>query len=123
MKPIHITTINPVMPGLRIRIILAEDPDEVYLDDVLNAGGAYSGEIDAPDDIVVLQLTDDEGELLIQCRVPVASLSPMECFMTNPPKLNADELHKRWRKKYREMQSNGIKKPDPEAVARAAFKF
>jgi hypothetical protein len=77
----------------------------------------------ALDIIVALVLTNDDGKELIRCRVPLGALNPMECMMRLPPKLSNDELHKRWRAQTRKMQRNGVQNPDPEAVARQAYKY
>ena len=120
---VKVTTINPAMPGLICRVVESGNEDNVLVDAVLDSGGSYFEEVEADRDIVVaLLLIDDEGEELIRCRVPIGALSPvMECFMTNPKRLTADQAHKNWRAKYREMKRRGIENPDPDDVARAAF--
>ena len=70
---------------------------------------------------ITLVLTDEDGKDVITCNVPLKALNPMDCMWKSVPQLSNDEVHKRFRKKYREMQSRGIKNPDPEMVARQAF--
>lgn len=124
---IKITTINPAKPGLNIRIVRRKEGTEVegetLFSDVLDGGGAWHKEyVDLDEDtLVTMVLFEDGGDELIRWRGVLRSLNPMECFMTNPPKLSEAELHKRWRSKYREMKASGVKQPDSDEVARAAF--
>jgi len=122
MNRIKITTINPAKPGLICRVVENENEENILVDGILNAGGAYFEEIEAdPNMIVVLLLINDEGKELIRCRVPIKALDPMECFMTNPKRLSVDEAHKRFMAKHRELKRLGVGNPDADAVARAAF--
>ena len=122
MNRIKITTLNPVSPGLICKVVENENEENVLVDAVLDSGGAYFEEIEVdPNMIVVLLLLDDQGEELIRCRVPIAALNPMECFMTNPKRLTQMEAHKRFMAKHRELKRKGVANPDPDKVARAAF--
>ncbi len=124
---IKIITLNPAKPGLNLRIVRRENGSEVegetLFSDVLDSGGTWRKEyIDLDEDtLVTMVLSEDDGEELIRWRGILRTLNLMECFMTNPEKLSEPELHKRWRKKYREMKASGVKQPAPDDVARAAF--
>jgi hypothetical protein len=105
-----------------VSIRLQED-DSILLQGVTDASGCWQAwhNFD-PDTPIALVLSNSEKEL-IRCRVPLHAINPMECMMTKPPKRSHDEIHKLWRKKYREMKAKGIANPDPEAVGRQAFKY
>lgn len=124
---IKITTLNPAKPGLNIRIVRREEGSEVegetLFSGVLDSGGSWHKKYTNIDEntLVTMVLHEDDGTELVRWRGILRTLNPMECFMTNPVKRSEAELHKRWRQKYREMKASGVKHPDPDAVARAAF--
>jgi hypothetical protein len=104
--------------------VLLEEDQGILMQGEMDAAGRWTCDHDlAMDTIVALVLKDDDGKELIRCRVPLQALHPMECCMRNPPKLSNAQLHKRWRAAYRKQQANGIAQPDPDAVARQAYKY
>lgn len=126
---VHVTTLNPAKPGLDLRIVKRTEGSDVegetLLSGTLDEGGAWTGSYTdlSEDTLVALILTEADGTELIRWRGILRNLNPMECFMTNPPRLSEAELHKRWRAKYRELRKSGVQNPDADDVARAAFKY
>tara|TARA_R110000822_G_scaffold120633_1_gene254109 strand:- start:3716 stop:4114 length:399 start_codon:yes stop_codon:yes gene_type:complete len=123
---VTITTIHPAIPGLEVLVESQEDGTEL-LRGVTDSGGGFRTTYDKdelPEDtLVALVLTTEGGNELIRCRVPLRALNPMECFMTNPPKLSVDEVHKRFMAAHARAKKNGVEHPDPDLVARMANKF
>lgn len=117
-----VTTLGPARPGLTVKVLLQSD-ESVLLEGVTDKSGAWRVEHDLDSSLLVVLLLLDGDTELIRCHVPLHALNPMECLMRLPPKRTEKEMHKLWKKKIREQQAAGVASPDPEAVARQAFKY
>lgn len=130
MEPQHgialVTTNHPVTPGLDVLIERQDDGTELFRG-VTDSGGTWrtTYELDEiPEDtLVALVLTNEAGRELIRCRVPLRAINPMECFLTNPPKLTVDQVHRRFMDAHARIKRNGVEHPDPDMVARLANKY
>lgn len=121
-RTIGVTTIPPA-GGFQIKV-LSRDRESVLFLGETNPAGKWSEqtEVDGNTEITLV-LTDADGKDVIVCNTFLKNLNPMDCLWKSIPKLSNDEVHKRFRKKYRQMQAKGIKNPDPEMVARQAFEI
>jgi hypothetical protein len=110
----------PPEEGLRVTVRVPEG-DGTVLEGVTDASGSWSVLHDMDPDTPCALVLERDGVEVVRCNGFLSRLNPMEVLMTNPTKRTENELHRRWRKAYRDQKKRGVQSPDPESVARQAF--
>ena len=117
---VRVTTLPP-QADLEVSV-RARDGDAPLLIGATDAAGSWTATHSIPAGTQVALVIEDHERERIRCNVLVETLEQMECLLIERAARTQDQIHAAWRKAYRDQKARGIGHPDPDAVAREAYR-